>query len=37
LWSRKDEGGFPDIAELKRHVRDAIAPEKALGHVDRKA
>lgn len=37
VWSRKDEGGFPDITELKRRVRDVIAPEKALGHTDRKA
>ena len=37
IWSRKDEGGFPDITELKRRVRDVIAPEKALGHTDRKA
>ena len=36
LWSREDEGRFPDIAELKRRVRDAIAPEKPLGHADRR-
>ena len=36
LWSRKDEGRFPDITELKRRVRDAIAPEKPLGHADRR-
>ena len=35
IWSRSEDGGFPDIAELKRRVRDAIAPERALGHVDR--
>ena len=34
LWSRKDQGRFPDIAELKRLVRDRIAPERALGHVE---
>src|SRR5690606_12088258 len=36
VWSRKDEGRFPDIAELKQRVRDRIAPEKAHGHSDRK-
>lgn len=34
LWSRKEQGGFPEIAELKRLVRDRIAPDRALGHVD---
>lgn len=37
VWSRKDDGGFPDIVELKRRVRDQIAPERDLGHADRKA
>ena len=36
VWSRKDEGRFPDIVELKQRVRDRIAPERGLGHVDRK-
>ncbi len=35
VWSRKDDGGFPQITELKRRVRDRVAPEKDLGHVDR--
>jgi selenoprotein W-related protein len=34
VWSRKDEGRFPDITELKQRVRDVIAPEKNLGHAD---
>lgn len=34
VWSRKAEGRFPDIAELKRLVRDRVAPDRALGHVD---
>jgi selenoprotein W-related protein len=34
LWERKRDSGFPDAAELKRRIRDAIAPERALGHVD---
>jgi selenoprotein W-related protein len=36
VWSRKDEGRFPEIAELKQRVRDRVAPERDLGHVDRK-
>jgi len=36
VWSRKAEGRFPEITELKQRVRDAIAPEKDLGHSDRK-
>jgi selenoprotein W-related protein len=35
VWSRKDEGRFPDIKELKQRVRDRIAPGKQLGHSDR--
>jgi len=36
VWSRKDEGGFPEITELKQRVRDRIAPDRNLGHADRK-
>jgi selenoprotein W-related protein len=36
LWSRKAQGRFPDIAELKRLLRDRIDPDRPLGHVDRK-
>jgi selenoprotein W-related protein len=35
LWERKRDGGFPDAAELKRRVRDVVAPERDLGHSDR--
>jgi len=35
LWSLKDEGRFPDIKELKKLLRDKIAPGKSLGHTDR--
>ncbi|WP_111658202.1 SelT/SelW/SelH family protein [Isoalcanivorax indicus] len=35
IWERKRDGGFPEIAELKRRVRDQIAPERELGHIDR--
>lgn len=34
LWDRTRDGGFPDIKLLKQRVRDAIAPDKALGHSD---
>lgn len=36
IWSRKEAGRFPEIAELKQLVRDRIAPGKGLGHADRK-
>lgn len=35
LWSRKAEGRFPDIVELKQRVRDRIDPGRDLGHLDR--
>ena len=35
VWSRKDEGRFPDVKELKQRVRDRVAPEKDLGHSER--
>ena len=35
IWSRAAGGGFPEIAELKRRVRDKIAPNRSLGHIDR--
>jgi selenoprotein W-related protein len=36
IWSRKAEGRFPDITELKQLVRDAVVPEKRLGHSEKK-
>lgn len=36
IWSRKAMGRFPEIAELKQCVRDAIAPDKDLGCIDSK-
>jgi len=35
IWERKRDGGFPDIAELKRRVRDVLFPERDLGHLDK--
>jgi selenoprotein W-related protein len=34
LFSRAAMGRFPEAAELKRLVRDRVAPGRALGHVD---
>ncbi|MGH8559556.1 MAG: SelT/SelW/SelH family protein [Methylococcales bacterium] len=36
VWSRASEGRFPEITELKQLIRDRIAPNKNLGHADRK-
>ncbi len=35
VWSRKVEGGFPEIKVLKQRVRDKVAPGKDLGHADK--
>jgi selenoprotein W-related protein len=35
VWSRKAEGRFPEITELKQRVRDKIAPDRDLGHSDK--
>jgi selenoprotein W-related protein len=37
LWSRKQQGRFPEITELKQLLRDQIAPERHLGHSEKKA
>ena len=37
IWERKRDGGFPDVKQLKQRVRDQIAPDRDLGHIDRKA
>lgn len=37
IWSRKEQGRFPELPELKQLVRDLVAPGKSLGHTDRKA
>lgn len=36
VFSRKEFGRFPDIKELKQIIRDNIAPDKSLGHSDKK-
>jgi selenoprotein W-related protein len=35
IWSRADQARFPEIKDLKRLVRDRVAPGKDLGHADR--
>ena len=35
VWSRREQGRFPEIKELKQLVRDIVAPGRDLGHVDR--
>ncbi len=36
IFDRKTEGRFPEIKELKQLVRDEVAPEKSLGHSDKR-
>lgn len=36
LWSRKEMGRHAEITELKQLVRDRVAPDRSLGHSDRK-
>jgi selenoprotein W-related protein len=35
IFSRKDEGRFPEAKEVKQLVRDRIDPDRNLGHSDR--
>ncbi len=35
LFSRRQQGRFPESKELKQLVRDRIAPDRHLGHSDR--
>ncbi|TSD93946.1 SelT/SelW/SelH family protein [Skermania sp. ID1734] len=36
VWERKADGGFPEIAVLKQRVRNIVAPQRDLGHIDDK-
>ena len=36
VYSRKATGRFPEMKEIKQLVRDRVAPDKNLGHSDRK-
>ncbi len=35
IWSRQQEGRFPEAKEVKQRVRDRVAPDRTLGHSDR--
>ncbi len=35
IFSRKEEGRFPEAKEVKQLIRDRIAPNRDLGHSDR--
>jgi selenoprotein W-related protein len=35
IWERRRDGGFPDARALKTRLRDRIAPDRDLGHLDR--
>ena len=35
VFSRKEVGRFPEAKEVKQLVRDAIAPDRNLGHSER--
>lgn len=36
VWSRREQAAFPELAELKRAVRDRVAPDRSLGHSERR-
>lgn len=36
IADRKRDGGFPELAPLKQAIRDRIAPQRDLGHSDRR-
>ena len=36
IFSRQTQGRFPESKELKQLIRDRIAPDKDLGHSDRR-
>ncbi len=35
VFDRAEEGGFPELRELKQRIRDRVAPGRDLGHSDR--
>jgi selenoprotein W-related protein len=36
LWNKKQQGRFPEPKDVKQIIRDRIAPDKDLGHSERK-
>jgi len=37
IWSRKQEGRFPEAKEVKQRIRDCLCPDRSLGHSDVKS
>ncbi|MBL8709544.1 MAG: SelT/SelW/SelH family protein [Rhodospirillaceae bacterium] len=37
VWSRREEGRFPELKELKQRLRDVVAADKPLGHSERRS
>ena len=37
LFSRAQEGRFPEAKDIKQRLRDYIDPERDLGHIDGKS
>lgn len=35
IWDRKQDGGFPEVKQVKKALRDVLWPERDLGHIDR--
>ena len=36
IWNKQQQGRFPEPKEIKQLIRDRIAPDKDLGHSDRR-
>ncbi|MGX5690151.1 SelT/SelW/SelH family protein [Arcticibacter tournemirensis] len=36
VFDRETESRFPEIKELKQLIRDIVAPDKSLGHSDKR-
>ncbi|WP_017588942.1 SelT/SelW/SelH family protein [Nocardiopsis ganjiahuensis] len=36
VWSRKRDAAFTDAADIKKLVRDRVAPDRELGHSERR-
>ena len=36
LWNKKQAGRYPEPKEIKQLIRDRVAPQKDLGHSDRR-
>jgi selenoprotein W-related protein len=36
IWSRKEEGRFPEPKELKQRIRAMVAPGRSLGHSEQR-